>query len=482
MLRIPYWPRPVERVEQRPRPHALGDEEGQREIVVLAFLEQAPRQPVVVERPAGKERGAAVGIVLQRPERFHGVDGGQRVANGRGARLGVPAVSHVSAGAFGLRSGTLGARCRFKSPQLRRPGFPRVGGRVERRFNPGADRLVMRLSGRGRQREALLHVLHGRWSPFRRAGEELRKGSVAPDHHQLVFGSHARLEGALGQPNQLLATIRRREQALLHRRRLERVVSGRRLRRGVSRLHGERVEATEHRERFVNPARTGRDNPQEGQDLTLQPIRPLRKARALGLFQETERVAQIPSRLLDVPRLQAPRLRLQNRILRRVADLDDALHLSSGLVDATERKQEVPEIAAREQFAFGSRGRPEAIGGLSVQSLGAIRVARAVHVSVGQRQPQIARMGSDEIVEYPRPLVPSALVDRDLIEAVGRLVVVGLLRESLPARGERIRPRHGADASRPGQRQRARQTKDDATYGGPTHWRLHLESVTASGG
>ena len=222
VLRIRHRSRPVERVEQRPRPHALGHEEGQREIIVLAVLEQAPRQPVVVERPSGKERGTAVGIVLQRPERFHAVDGGQRVANGRGARLGVPAVPHVPAGAFGLRSGALGARCRFESPQLSRSGFSRVGGRVEGRFNPGADRLVMRVPGGGRQRETLLHVLHGRRSPFGRAGEEMRKGSVAPDHHQLVFGSHARLEGAPGQPNQLLPTIRRREQALLYRRRLER--------------------------------------------------------------------------------------------------------------------------------------------------------------------------------------------------------------------------------------------------------------------
>jgi hypothetical protein len=30
-------------------------------------------------------------------------------------------------------------------------------------------------------------------------------------------------------------------------------------------------------------------------------------------------------------------------------------------------------------------------------------------------------MSRDEIVEYPRTLVPSALVYRDLIEAIGRL-------------------------------------------------------------
>ena len=119
VLRIPYRSRPVERVEQRPRPHALGHEEGQREIIVLAFLEQAPRQPVVVERPTGKERGAAVGIVLQRPERFHAVDGGQRVANGRGARLGVPAVPHVPAGAFGLRSGSC-----WRALSLQEPATP----------------------------------------------------------------------------------------------------------------------------------------------------------------------------------------------------------------------------------------------------------------------------------------------------------------------------------------------------------------------
>jgi hypothetical protein len=86
---------------------------------------------------------------------------------------------------------------------------------------------------------------------------------------------------------------------------------------------------------------------------------------------------------------------------------------------------------------------------LFVQPLSAIRVACAEHVSVGQRQPQIARMARDEFVEYPRPLVPSAPVDRDLIEAIGRLVVVGLLREPLPAPGVRIRRSDGADASRP---------------------------------
>ena len=158
---------------------------------------------------------------------------------------------------------------------------------------------------------------------------------------------------------------------------------------------------------------------------------------------------RISSRLIDVPRLQAPRLRLQNRILRRVADLDNALHLSSGLVDATERKQEIPKVAAREQFAVGSRGRPEAVGGLLCRSLSPIRVACAVHVPVGEGQPQIGRMGRDQFVEHPSALVPAALGARDLIEAVGRLVVVGFLREPFPARGVRIRRGPGADASRP---------------------------------
>ena len=170
------WSRPVERVEQRPRPHAFSHEEGQREIFVAAFLEQAPREPVVVDRPSGKERGTAVGIVLQRPERFHAVDGGQRVANGRGARLGVPAVPHVPAGAFDLRSGTVGARCRFESPQLGRSGFSRVGGRVEGRLHPGADRLVMRLPGRGCQAEALRQVLHGRWLALASCGRRAAQG------------------------------------------------------------------------------------------------------------------------------------------------------------------------------------------------------------------------------------------------------------------------------------------------------------------
>ena len=81
-------------------------------------------------------------------------------------------------------------------------------------------------------------------------------------------------------------------------------------------------------------------------------------------------------------------------------------------------------------------------------------------MSVGKRSQKFPGCAVNERLEHPCPFIPQALFRRDLVEAVRGVVVVGPLREPLPACAE------GAGfhvrARRCSQRQEARETENHA--------------------
>src|SRR4030095_1609387 len=132
-------------------------------------------------------------------------------------------------------------------------------------------------------------------------------------------------------------------------------------------------------------------------------------------------------------RLQAPGASFQYLIVRRIADLDNALHLARCLFDTSPREEKVPEVAACEQFAFDALRRRETVRRLAKQAFRPAGILRPVDMAIRQRQPEVGRMRANQRLEYARRVLPRGPVESDLIEAVGRVVVVRLLCESLPA-------------------------------------------------
>ena len=80
----------------------------------------------------------------------------------------------------------------------------------------------------------------------------------------------------------------------------------------------------------------------------------------------------------------------------------------------------------------------EAVGSLAIERFGALGIAGAIDVAVGKGQPQVPRLLGDEPLEDAGAVGPQALLERDLVEAVGRVVVVRCLREAGAARCKRI--------------------------------------------
>src|SRR5262245_29369909 len=115
--------RAAQPIEERPRAQALGDGESELEIAVAEIAEQPSGEPVVVQRPGGKQLGAAVAIVLEAAKRLDGVDGGKRVAYRLRPCLGVPTELHVAARAVGLRHQAVRASGGGERPDLRRAGL-----------------------------------------------------------------------------------------------------------------------------------------------------------------------------------------------------------------------------------------------------------------------------------------------------------------------------------------------------------------------
>src|SRR5688572_9641296 len=173
-------------------------------------------------------------------------------------------------------------------------------------------------------------------------------------------------------------------------------------------------------------------------------------------------MSKIATGVLDMKRLQAPRGGLQQGTIRGVANCNNALGLTGCLFDASAWEQQRPERATCEQLAFGMRRCAEAIGRLSIESLGAIGVPCDPGVAICQRQPEVVRMRANLGIEHAGALGPQTLIKSQAREACSGLVVVGLFREALETRRERIRRRSGGGSWGFNQRQGVDQAENCA--------------------
>ncbi len=117
-------------------------------------------------------------------------------------------------------------------------------------------------------------------------------------------------------------------------------------------------------------------------------------------------------------RFERPRSRFEQGIAHGPADRRHPRGLAGRILHAAFREKEVPQVAARQDLAFGMAGLLKSIGRSSIERLGAFRIAGAIDVAVRQREPEIRRMLLDETVEQASPLLPEALLKRDLEEAI----------------------------------------------------------------
>ena len=239
-------------------------------------LEQASRQPVVVERPAGKERGTAVGIVLQRLSVSTVSMAASESRRRRGARLGRS--SCVACAGRRFRLAFWGSWRALSLQERATPPLRPSAGRWTRRVTLQSRRRPPRHAG---CRAAVASVRH-----WLRCSTAAGRPSVAPAkscaraawlliHHQTgVRQPCPSSSDAPGQPNQLLPTIRRREQAPASSpsSRTRCIWPSPASRCLPPPWRARRGDGKSRALRQSGP-RTGRDNPQEGQDRAFQPIR-----------------------------------------------------------------------------------------------------------------------------------------------------------------------------------------------------------------
>ena len=256
-------------------------------------------------------------------------------------------------------------------------------------------------------------------------------------HGPILRGDCGR-QRALGESHQPVLGAGRRQQRLFERRGVEDVVLRVGLRQPFALGGGESVQLVEDGQRLVQSAQTECHQPEGVQSAALQPVRSVRKDLVLGLLQQAVRQAQVAAAVLDLRRLERPGAGFQQRVTRRAAKLGDPGGFAGRILDPAFRKEEVAQVTSRQDLAFNVTPALKPVGRLSVQRLSALRVTAAIDVSVGKRQPQVLWGLCDQAIEEPSPFVPQALLERHLVETVGRLVVVRLLRKLLCALRERI--------------------------------------------
>ncbi len=284
--------------------------ERQLEIAVLHVAKQAPREPVVVERPRREQLGAAFGIVLEAAKRLERVDVRQRVANRKVTWLGRPAELHVTAGAGCLGEPAVGAGGRVERPAFGGVGPDGIGFAQELRLEPGARRFVEGLAGRGGERQALSGVVERLRPGAAVAGDERGDRPVRLQHDDGMPRRHRRLERLLRDGHEARLGVRAGQQAFLERSDVEDVVAGGRLFAGVALRAGEPIELTENRQRLVHACQAKRDDPERSQAVALEAVLSRGEDRPLRLLQEPIGDPEIASRLLDVGTPRASRLLL----------------------------------------------------------------------------------------------------------------------------------------------------------------------------
>ncbi len=140
--------------------------------------------------------------------------------------------------------------------------------------------------------------------------------------------------------------------------------------------------------------------------LRLSRYGPPGKISCFGALQQAVGDAEIATGVLHLGGLERPRPRLQQRIVHRPAELGHPRRLPRGIIGAPLGKEEVAEVAAREDLAFGMAAALKPVGGPAIELFGTLRIACAIDVAVGERQPQVVRMLRHQPLEdlrRPRP-------------------------------------------------------------------------------
>ena len=289
----------------------------------------------------------------------------------------------------------------------------------------------MRHSRRYRHLQAPIDVLARLGAPARLVGQQIGNRPVCLHDNLRVLHRQSTRQRLLREAQQALFRAGRRQEAFFEREGVQQVVLGDRLRLRVAVGAGERVELFEERGRLLVSSHPERHDTPRREAGVFQPVRTGREDGLCGLFEETVGKSEIAARLMNVPGLQGPRLRLEERVVDRVRDLDHARHLGARVIDATLLMQQVPEAAARHDLSLRVLRRSKAIRGRAIQRLGRVGVAFSTDVAQREREPGVLPVLPHQRGERPGRVVPQTLLLRDRGEAIGRVVFVRLVGELL---------------------------------------------------